>query len=243
MKPGHNLIQRPTQLARRDFRSRDQDDLQPQGPRSLQLCLGTTAPCVFGDQQIDAVFAHQRKVARKIERAACDHCMAVRQGQRRLRCVDQPRQKEMLIETGKLVQMLTPDRQKNASGRGAKRQSGFMQIKHLAPVIARLPNPRGTLKRAKVHAFGLGSGDRVPTYLRGERVRRVDDLPDILSPQICAQSINPAKAANTQRDWLRSRVCDPAGIGQNSGQARTCHGLGKRTRLGRAAQNEGFAHG
>lgn len=243
MKPDHRLIHGCAQPARRHGGPRDQQHRHTQGPCRQQLGLRPDPARILGDNQFDPVTAHQRKVIVIGERAAVDLDDGLRQGLVSLRRIDKAQQKNMLGQSREIGQMLASDGQKNALCRPIQRLHDSGNIGHFTPVIGGAWLPCRALDRAIGDVQMRAGRDSVTADGGGKGMGGVDDLANIFACQIIAQPRDTADPPDPDRQGLRSRIGDTSGIGQHTGQTRRCKATGQCAGLGRAAQDQGFAHG
>lgn len=242
MKPGYHALQIATDLPRGHRGPGDHHHLQPQLAGGVDLGLRTRAACVFGDQNLGAVTAHQGQIIGQRKRAT--RHFDPRTGQREigLRHIHDPQQEIMLRKRRESRQMQTSDGQKHPCGGALQRLNGALDIRDILPPIARLGLPGRAFKGAKRHgAQGCGL-NRIGADLGGKGVGGVDDLPDVFSPQIVGQPRHPAKTAHPHRDRLGAGLIHAARIRQHRGQPLTGQFGDQGAGLGGAAKNKGAFH-
>ncbi len=221
----------------------DHDDGQAEHPCRIDLRTRACASRIFGDNQVDAVRAHQGEIAVQREGAAIDQQMMVRQRGQRFGRIDEAEQIMMLRLGGEGFNMHASERQHNAAGRPVERADGARNIGDMGPAVAlpRLPF------RAGEHEMGhprLPRGDGgIGADNRGEGVGRVDEVGELFRLQISRQPLSTAKAADAHRHRLGTRVSGASGIAQHRPLAAFGQSFRQRARLGGAAKDQDMAHG
>ena len=221
----------------------DHEDGQAERSRRVDLRARALPSGIFGDDEVDAVRAHQGKVAVQREGAAIDQQMMVRQRGRHIRRINEAQQIMMLWLCGEGFDMHAAERQHDAARRAVERADGASDVGDMGPVVAlpRLPFRAGEhqMRNARITRGSGGIGaDR-----GGEGVGRVDEVGELFRLQISRQPLSTAKAADTYRHWLGARISGASGIAQHGAFAAFGKGFRQRARFGRAAKDQDMAHG
>ena len=219
------------------------DDGKADRPCGVNLRARAIAPGIFGDDQIDAVRAHQGKIARQREGAAIHDQMMARQRGGQFGRIDEAEQVMMLRLGGEGFDMHTPKGQHDAPGGTVERPDSAADIGHMGPAVALPCLPR----RAGEHQMGrarLARGrECIRADRRGEGMGGIDKVGDPLGLQIGRQSSRATKAADAHRYGLLARAVRASGIAQHGAFAPLGEGLSECARFSRAAQDQDVAHG
>lgn len=242
MKPGHHTLQIATDLPRGHRGAGDHHHLQPQLAGGVDFGLRARATCVFRNQNFGAVTAHQGQIIGQRKRATCH--FDPRSGQReiRLRYIHHPQQEIMLRKRGESRQMQAPDGQKHPCGRAVERLNGAFDIRNSLPAITRFRLPSRALKGAERHAAQGCGLNRIGADLGGKGVGGIDDLTDILGPQILSQPQSATKAPHPNGNRLGARLIYAARVRQHRRQPLTGELRHEGAGLGGTAKNKGAFH-
>lgn len=216
----------------------DHEYRQAERPRGIDLGAGAFAAGVPGYQEIDPVRFQKVALGRFRKRPPIDDDVVMWQRGRLLRGVDESQEKVMLRRDLEGRDFLAPNGEENPPGRAAKGPGGSGHARHSGPAITGAGRPRRSGKRDQGHASGCTGGDRIPAYLRGERVGGVDQVRNGMVLEIGGQASCAAKPAGSGRQWLRDGARHASGVGERGTQS---HGSGVRregARLGGAAQDQ-----
>ncbi len=243
MKPVQNLVNAVHLGPVGKGRAINHQDGQSKGAGGAQLGIGTTASRILRHDQIDAMGAHQRVIARHRKRPAINDHMVVGQRGRDLGRIDETQQIAVLRLRGERVQMHSADCQHHAARRPIQRGDGGRNVRHTLPVVARLRPPcqPGQGDKRDI-CYGAG-GNRVGAHLHGERMSCVHYMRDSFARQMFGQTFHPAKAAYMHRYRLRLWPRHPACIAERRGKSRGGQALCQLTGLGRATKDKDFWHG
>lgn len=215
------------------FRAVDHDHGQAKAARCGDLCNRTAAAGILGNDKVDPVVLHQRRIALCSERSPIDGHSAGGEGQRRVRRIDQSQNIVMLRVRRELGQMHPANSQKNAGRGSLQRGNRPCDVRCMGPEIAVLRLPRGAGQGNKRHTrLGTG-GNRIAAHLCGKGMGGVDHMGDRFGFQIADQPGLPAKSADAQ--WQRlafgSRYAPREGQGRGQTQidqpGAQCGGLGR----------------
>ncbi len=219
-----------------------QNDLEAKRPRRIDLGARTLATGILGNDAVDGVPLQERQIVIVAERAAIDDNLAVRQGLRILRRIDEAQEVVMLRLGGKEIEVLPADGEKHASRVAFKRRDRAGHVGHRTPTVARLAHPGFALERHQRDAGKPRSLDRIGADLRRERVGRIDEMGDSVVAHPLGETFRAAEPADTGFDRLRTRVVHPAGIGQYGSKPRIGAGLRQPACFAGSAENEGAGH-
>ena len=226
------------------LRARDHHDRYAEVAGRLKLGAGAAAAGILGDDCIDAVFVYQRRVAGNGERSARNDDGMAWQRWRRRRWVDKAQHVVMLRLRGKAVEVLTADREQDATRRPSQHVDGAGDVGRVAPVVTRLRLPGGARQGDEWNAGGLAGRDGVSAHLDGERMRRVDDVGYAMVVKIGLQPGDATETADPVRDRLRPWPFHAAGIRKRRVDAGFGHCTGEVARFGGATKDqEVVAHG
>lgn len=231
-QPVHHLGHRMRLLPVRKAGSVDHDHRQGQRTGGCDLGICARPSGVLGNNQINAMRLHQRKVVRFGKRPARHQHMVIGKGWWVFGRVNQTQQEKMLWVRRKLSQMHAPHGQHDTPGRLVQGIHGPRYVGHTGPAIPVLRRPRLSGQSNQRH-IRLDTGiDRIPAHLRSKRVGRVDHMRDLLGAQILHQPIDAAKAADALGQRLSLRPVDASGKADRPGQARLRSGIGKTRGFG-----------
>lgn len=216
----------------------DHDDRNTQGAGRVDLGLSPLPARVLTDNRVDAMFPKQRRIARDLKRPARDDHPMFAQCGGLFGHIDQTQHIVVLRLHGKGVHMQAPQRQHHASGRPVERGNRAFNIGHMLPRVTLLRLPRRAGQRDQRRPGFLAGGMCIPAHLGCKRMRGINDMADVMVPNVAHQTFNTAKPAFAGRHRLRPWRGNPTGIAKDCRQATTCNKLGKRAGLGRAAKNE-----
>lgn len=229
--------------ARWQGRSRDHDDGQAEFACRHQLGARAIAAGILGNDDLDGMFVQKRPVRFDRERSAIDDDAVTRQGRRRLRLVDEAQQIMVLRLRGEGGEVLTPERQHHASGGTGKGSHRFIDIRYIAPVVARFARPWRARQGDKRYAGLIRGFAGIGAHRGGEGMGRIDQMRDSVRLQKMGEPFRPAETADAHRDGLGAGICDPSGIAQHRRHAGIGERGGESTGLARAAENEDVGHG
>lgn len=221
----------------------DHQHRQAKLARGDQFGLCPAAACILGDDEINAVRAHQGFVGGRIKRAAIKDDVVIGQRRRGCRGIDKAQEVVMLGLGGESGQMHAPKRQKDAAGRAGERGDGSLDIGDSLPAIARLQRPGGAGERQKRCAGLLRGPGRIGAHPGRERMGGIHQMGDGVSLQVIRQPADPTKAAHTHGHRLGFGPRNPACIAERRGKAlrrELCH---EARGLDRAAKDKDIRHG
>ena len=237
-KPAEDLVNRIGLAARRQGGACDHDDGDSQRARSMQLCDGSGAAGVFGNNQLDVMRAHQLGVTCNIERAARDNHRVVRHRRRRRGRIDKTQDVMVLRLISKAFQVQAPDCEHDPLRCAAEGCDGRRHVSDVAPLIRFSGLPGRTSDGDQRDAGGVTGSNGIAAHLLGKRMRCVYDMRDLLCFDIGNQSGDAAKAANTLVNRLWTRAFDTARIRQRCRNTLVRHGAGELACLSGAAQDQ-----
>ena len=220
------------------------DNGNAQVTRGLNLGIGAAPACVFGHQQFDIMFTHQRDVVLGAKRSARKQSGRLGQGQG-FGLVHKAQQILMLGRTGKFGQMHASNRQHDI---------GFT---HALQVFCRRPNRWNTVPLIPVHAVPRRAGqraklgsrfaagvDRIHTHLTGKGMGGINHMRHLFGTQILGQSLRTAISADTFWQRLGFGTFHAARIGQGCTDIRLGDQFGQICGFGRSCQDQKVcAHG
>lgn len=236
--PLQNSLRRGHFGAFGQFGSVNHYDRKAQRTRSFDFGGRTGAAGVFADNNVNAMFLKQRRVARNVKGSARNNNRVAGQGWWHIGCIDQPQNVVMLRLGGKGVHMQPSKRQHHALRRTVQGSDGTIHIGHNLPVIARNRFPSGSRQRQQMRAGIAASLKGIPAHLRGKRVCGVDDMRDLLVAYVSRQTIWTSKTSLTGRNGLCFRGGNTARVAERGLQTCGRHQSRQGAGFGCAAQNQ-----
>lgn len=206
--------------------------------RGLDLGIGAAPACIFGHQQFDIMFEHERDIVLGAERSTGIQGGCLGQGQS-FGLIDKAQQILMLGRTGKFGQMHAANRQHDIG------------VLHALQVFCRRPNRWNTVPLIPIHAVPRRAGqgaklgsrftagvDRIHTHLTGKRVGGINHMRHLFGTQIFGQPLRAAISADTFWQRLGFGAFHAACIGQGCGDIRLGDKFGQICGLGRSCQDQ-----
>ncbi len=242
IQPRHHIINIAKNLARGNEGAINHDHLQAQGARGLQLGLRANATGVFGNDDFDVVVFQKRQIPSQIKRSARDNRMGVEHRQRMGGLVHQTQQIAVLRARGKDINMLFSNRQKDLRGITWQGITGRLDIRNRLPIVTGSRLPRRAFETSQIDLRRRASTHGIGAHLGSKRVRGINHMGDVFGPQEIAQTVHPAKAANTCRQGLRDGVCRASGVGKQHVIIRVGQVMGQTRGLCGAAKQKDACH-
>ena len=221
----------------------DHQHRQAQAARGDELGLRASSTCVFADNQINFMAAHEGFIGIRIKRTAVKDDMMIGQRRRLVWRIDQAQQVMMLglgSESGKVQ---AAQCEKNAAGWTCKSRDCGRDVRDALPYVALFRRPRRTGQRQKWYACHLRRLHGIGAHLGSEGMRGIHQMRDCVVAQVVRQPLCPAKATHAHGHRLRFGAFDPACIAERCGQARLGQFRDKVRGLERAAEDEDIGHG
>ncbi len=241
-QPRHHRPGRLNSIAQRRVWPRDHNHGQAQRAGGNKLGRCPLPACIFGNDMADAMFLHQRHIARYIKRPFCDDDTTIGHWPRGRR-VDQTQQKTMLVQSGKGRKVLLANGQKHAGGCAGQGGNSPPNIVHMLPVITLTRYPRRALQRQQRQAPRRAGCICIAGHLCSKGVGCVYHMGHSLALQIIHQSSHTAKPAHTQGQWLWGRRFGAPRIGKHSRKPCIRQGAGGKAGLISAPQKQDARHG
>lgn len=217
-------------------------DRQAELARGDQLGLGAPAARILAHHQVNGVILHQPAVPGGGERAAI-HDHAVRGQDRRLLGRIDEAQHVMMLRLGSKGRHVHPSQcQKDAAGWPGERVHRFVDVGKARPAVAGGGFPARPGQRQMRNASQPGRLYRMGAHRGGKGMSRVDQMSHAMAAQIVRQSRHAAEATDADWHWLATGCLRPAGITERCRYVARRQQVGKRTGLGRAAQQENIGH-
>jgi hypothetical protein len=237
--PGQDRVEVVKCFGFRRGRPTQDDDLDVEGARRLDLGVGRTPATVLGHQRLDALEFHEGEFVGARERTAREDQFAVGEVANLCRPVDRPHDVAMLRRSREVGEPQPALSQKYRLRPNPKSRDGFVHGHDLDPAVVKLACP-GRPAEDDERGTGRSAGcTRVGRHARSEWMGGVDNGVDLLSGEKRRQAFGAAKAADASRDW---RWC---GVGRCARKRQDRRNIGligdpprKRARLRRAAENE-----
>lgn len=236
--PLQNSLRRGHFGAFGQFGSVNHNDRQAQRARSFDFGGCTGAAGVFADNNVNAMFLKQRRVARKVKRSARNHNRVVGQGRRYIGRIDQSQNVMVLRLGGEVVHMQPSKRQHHTLRRTTQRGDCAFHIGDNLPGITRHRLPGRTGQSQQMHAGFVAGLRSIPTHLRGKRMCGIDDMADVVIPDVPRQTVWSTKAALSGRDRLRFRIGHAARVAEGRLQTFSRNEPRQGAGFGCTAQNE-----
>ena len=220
----------------------DQDDRKAQLTGGVQFGPRARSAGVLGDDVGNLMRGHEVKVVRYGEGAARYDSTGI--GKRKaFRRIDKAQKVMMLGLYGEDFKVLPAYGEEDTGGFIGQGGHGSGHVGHQLPAVARSGLPRGTLQCQQRKSCDFSGLDGMRAHLGGEGVSGVDDMSDVLGPQIFDEAGHSAKAADALRQGLDYRCLSSPGVRENARNALICKGFGHRRGLGRAAKQKDAGHG
>ena len=242
-EPSHGIFRRRNRWPGRDVRALDHHDRQAERAGGFDLGDRCVAAGIFGQDNLDAVFAEQSEIVLRREGAACLDEDDVWQIERAFGQVDQADDVGVLRRGLKLGKREASDPAEDISRRRANRLDGGGQIGREGPTVAGLRLPGGPFDGDKRRAGGRGRFDGVAAHLRGERMRGINEHIDALVAQIADEPFDAAEAAVSGGDRLGAGRRGPAGKGECGFKTAVRREQPRKRARFRGASEEKNAHG
>lgn len=221
----------------------DHDHRQAKGARGDELGLRAAAPGILADHEVNAMFAHQRRVAIGGERAAIDDERMPGQARGHFGRVDETQEVMMLRLRGERFHMHPAEREHHLMARTAEGSDRPGHAFDMSPAIAGHRPPCRAGQGDEGNARKARRFDGMGAHRRGERVRRVDEVGNAVFPQILGKSGDSTKAADPDRDGLHAGRSRAAGVTERRRDAFIRQQHGQRAGFGGPTQQEDFRHG
>lgn len=213
--------------SRRNERPLDHDDGQAQSAGGFDFRYGCIAARILGENDFNAVFAKQLDVAAGFERAASFDQRRIGKAERLRWGVYKPDDVTVPWSRQQFGKRKPSEPAEDSPGLGSNGCNCGAGIGDREPAVPVSRRPWRPLYRDQRNAGPGTRLDGVPAHLRGERVGRVHDNVDALSPEITAKAGNAAETTNSRRDWLLFRLSRAAGKRQDRFETRI---VGQRRR-------------
>lgn len=221
----------------------DHHDGQAKPARGDQLRLGPCPARVLGDDPADAMVGQKGQIADLIERAARDHRLCIRQGQRAVGRIDEAQKVVVLRLRGEGGKRLLADGKEDARRRVGQGRDGGVDAGHTAPVVPWPRPPRRAFEGDQRHA-GFGGGvDGIPAHPRGEGMGGVNQMGDAFGAKVIRQPRDTAEPADPRRQGLRDGRAGAPGIGKDRVRARPGQRAGKGGGFAGASEKKDARHG
>ena len=236
--PVQNLLDSADFVSLRRIGPIDHEYRQAEFPGGIDLGAGAFAAGISGHQEVNPTgFEKVAFCGFGKWPAINDHFVTWQRGGL-FRGVDESQEVVMLRRGSEDGDFRSPYGKENPPGRAAKRPGGSGHVRHSGPAIAGTGRPRRPGKRDQGHACGCTRCDRVPAYLRGERVGGVDQVRDGMVLEIRGQARFAAKSGGAGRQGLCDWIRHASGVGERGTQPHGGDVRCKGARLGGAAQDQ-----
>ena len=226
-------------------RTRDNDHLDAEAARSLDLGISSRTAAVLGDDDVDAVLLEQGDFAFEIEGTAIQNVMDIWNSDPRHDRIDATHEIEMLRRRLGATGLLPAGRKQDAAGRGTQSGNRLGNACRGSPQVARLLRPFGPSQREDGNVSCAGRFDCVGGYTGGEGVGCADQQIKFPLDQKTSEAFGTAETADAHRNRLSRRFFRAAGKReQNVVSALWRKGLRELSRLGGSPedQNADFSH-
>jgi len=208
------------------------------------LGIGAEPACIFGHQQFDIMFEHERDIVLGAERSTGIQGGCLGQGQS-FGLIDKAQQILMLGRTGKFGQMHTANRQHYIGFiQSLQIFSSLPKCWNVVPLIAIHAGPGRARQRAELGSSFATGFDRIRAHLTGKGMGGVNYICHFFGKQIFGQSLRSPISADTFWQRLRFGAFHAARIGQGRRDIRLGDQFGQIRGLGRSCQDQKVcAHG
>lgn len=199
---------------------------------------------VFGNNTGDTVRAHQRQIIFGGKGATVNHRKMVGERQRRAGRINQTQQIEVLRVWRELIQMHTANGQHDPLARYVQCGNSGRNVGDIEPVIALFGLPRRARQCDQRDIRGVARVHGIAAHLGGERMRRIDQMSDVVIVDILDQAVNTAKSPDALRQRVAGRARHTARQRNGARLSRFAQGFAQGCCLGCAAKDQGVgAHG
>ena len=195
-----------------------------QRPGRRNLAVSCLSPTVLGDHGVDGKRLQKRSIPILRKRAASKDVVHIRRGKWRFHGIDASNNVVMLRCRVERNQLLAPDSQKYAPGARAQRAHRLFGTGNIDPSVSIYRCPGGPAQSQQRSVGSRCSCSRVRGNSLRIGMRGIDQEIHLIGAQKLGKSINTAKAAPADRNWLRSGRDRPTGKRNGRGEVT----LGKR---------------
>lgn len=238
IRHGHTIRGRIVQ----PLRPLDHDDRQAKPSRRFDLAVTGAAARVFRYHHLDAVFLQHADFIFRHERTPRGDIARIRCLQRRLHRVDAADEVAVLGGRFERKKLLTAERQKHASARGAQRGNGLPNGMDALPFVTRLTRPDWTRKDNQWNVGKPCSLDGIGGNSGRIGMGGIHENIETLCANEIRQPSRATKPAGAHRHGLLHRRERAPGHGQqNSVAGFFCQPAGQNAGIRRAAKDENGA--
>jgi len=241
-KKGQYVVDAFRALSLGQCRPGDHDDGKAELTRGFDLGKRAGASRVAGDDPFDIPRTHQIEIAGEGEGAARNNDAGVGHRQRSIRSIGKSQSVGVLRPCGERREMPTANGEKYAGALFGKCCGRGRHVLDLDPAVVRRSLPRRALKCDQRGSRRCAGGDRVVAHLDRKRMRRIDNMRDLMSPDIVDQAAGAAEAADAGRQRLSRRRLGAAGVGIGRVKPELRDGLRQTIGVAGTAQYEGTRH-
>lgn len=201
VKPRHRLISIEQRINATDRRAPDHHHRNLQHPRGLDLGVGGRSAAVLGHDDLNAFLPHQLRLFTREEGATREDKPVLGQRHNVGRPINSANNIKVLRRGGERGELQAAMGQKNPAWHLAERSNGGLGIVSGDPPVAVLLFPGGPGERNQGNSSALASLGRVFRNAYSERMGSIDHRINPLREEKIVESIDPAKAADSERNW------------------------------------------
>ena len=215
------------------------DHGEPERARRRDLAVARGTAAVLGDDKRDALALHQRVLCGRIERAARDDVICVRQRKRRGDGVDAADDIVVLRRALKRHELVPPEGHEHAARVVSQRSDGAGDVVDLDPAVIGQARPGRPAQREEGNPRACGGVHRIGRDPRRIGMGGVDERVDAHRAKMIGEATGAAETARSHRHGLRGRGGGSAGERERHREVGARRQSGReQARFRRAAENE-----
>ena len=210
----------------------------PQRPRRGDFAVCSLASAVFRHYSVDGERLEYRPILRLRKRPTGENVVRMRHIQRWLDGIHAADNVVVLGSRPEWCQLLAPHRKEDSLGVLAKRTHGTLRVSNIDPKVPIHRDP-GRPAQSEQRCAGLRSrADGVQGHRVSVRMRRIDEVTDVVVAKILRESLCSSKAASTHRYRLRGGRCCPTSKRDRHDEIAAFEGKPKLASFRRPSQNQ-----
>lgn len=206
-------------------------NIDSQGSGRIDFGARASATRVLGHNQVDLMFAQQRKIFHVTEWASGNDNFSIGKWQLDGGLVDQSQQIEMLWISSETIEMHSPDGQQDTSRRLRKAGRRCFDARGIRPSIPALRNPSLSRQRDQRYTNHRATHDRIVAHLGGKWVGGIDNMREVAFSQVLGKTLSAAISTFTNGNGLRLGGFNTPGKRHHSLNTVTGNTFGQRAGL------------
>lgn len=206
LDPRHHVCNIEQRVGAMLGRTPDHHNGNSQCACGFDLSIGRPATAVLGDDDVNAFLKHQPHVVTFGKRPARKNKPVPGQRRHVRGSVDRANDISMLRCLREGSELQPANGQKHPARRITERANGSLDVVSRNPLIAVPPLPSGPAEYSQRNPRPLAGAPRILRHPDGERMRGIDHGINALRQQKIAETIDPAKPADTKWNGRRRRV-------------------------------------